>query len=275
MTCIDLYDDLQFEFKPSGLTVLCSHPDVPEDESNLAHRSAVLFYDSFLKEKKRSGLSTGLTVTIKKRIPVGGGLGGGSSNAATVLKVLNRRHGNPFSPSELMALGLSLGADVPFFIHGGPALARGVGEKLLKTASLVPYRVLLLYPGTASSTSLVYKNLDLALTNGGKTNNNALLNLCRSSSALDIKDCLYNDLEPVACRINPDIESVKKEMALLLDQPVVMTGSGSSFFVLYSDDKSAEAAFKKVSKRWKGTGTRVFLTSFKIGSQDGTFEQLV
>lgn len=262
MTCIDLWDDLELNFSGSDLRVRCDHPDVPTDESNLVIKAAQLFFQELKDKKKERNQTLGLGVTIKKRIPVGGGLGGGSSNAAGVLESLNHYYNTPFSKNELMGMGLTLGADVPFFIFGSPALAMGVGEQLETAPSLKPYTVLLLLPGIHSSTARVYKNLDLGLTKNRKSNNNALLNLCREVRVFDVKDYLHNDLESAACRLYPDIRRVRDEMAGFFPEGMLMSGSGSSFFALFSDASKAEAVYKTLLEQWNSKGRHVVLTSF-------------
>ena len=106
MSSIELCDELEFDFQTSGVSVLCSHPDVPEDHTNLVCRAAALFFDKFFGIDKKQAVNRSVAIKIRKRIPVGAGLGGGSSNAATVLKVLNRWYENPFSKMQLMKMVL-------------------------------------------------------------------------------------------------------------------------------------------------------------------------
>ncbi|MCP4115476.1 MAG: 4-(cytidine 5'-diphospho)-2-C-methyl-D-erythritol kinase [Desulfobacteraceae bacterium] len=262
MTCLDFGDTVGFDINVPGVSVACDHPDVPEDGSNLVCRAANLFFDELSRTGASRGVRPGVRVVINKVIPVGAGLGGGSSNAATTLLVLNRRFGSPFSRDALMAMGLRLGADVPFFIHGGAAFARGVGEKLSDCGVLRPYHVVVFFPGFNVSTPLVYKNIDLALTKGQNSNNNALLNEHGMGKELDIKGLLQNDLEEAACRLYPDIPSVKEEMAEFFPDGLLMTGSGSSFFALFSDGSRAEQAYDTLTEKTKATDKQVFLTSF-------------
>ncbi|MCP4671069.1 MAG: 4-(cytidine 5'-diphospho)-2-C-methyl-D-erythritol kinase, partial [Desulfobacula sp.] len=158
MTRIDIHDDIYLDFSQNKLIIACKHPHVPEDRSNIAYKAAALFFNSLgsYNDKDHGKVS----ITIEKKIPVGGGLGGGSSNAAAVLTALNNYYNNPFSNSKLMEMGLSLGADVPFFIFNTPAIARGVGEKLEKVANLKPYYLVLCDPGVQALTAKVYKNID-------------------------------------------------------------------------------------------------------------------
>ncbi len=266
MTCLDFGDRLAFDFTDPGVAVVCDHPDVPEDRTNLVHRAATLFFEAFSRIEPSIKQKSGVCVTIDKKIPVGAGLGGGSSNAAVTLMVLNRRFGSPFSRQALMAMGLKLGADVPFFIHGGPALARGVGEQLATCAPLLPYHVVVYFPGFSARTSLVYENVNFALTKKKKTNNNAVLNAHRKDQPLDVKGLLHNDLESVACRIYPGISRAREALAGFKPDGLLMTGSGSSFFALFSDGSKARQAFGRLSENTGETHGRVFMASFLKGS---------
>lgn len=259
MTQIDLCDDLYIEFAKKELSICCDHPDVPEDESNLAYKAAVLFYQAI---KNKAGEKKGLSIKIIKRIPPGGGLGGGSSNAAAVLMALNTYYKTPFSKADLMTMGVKLGADVPFFIFGHPAIAKGVGERLEKVAGLKSYHLVLCHPGVAASTIKVYKNIDYRLTSNQKDNIKIGLNVPLRGQNFDVRDLLHNDLEESACRLYPDIKNTKEEMALLLQRKVYMTGSGATLFALFSDRESAKKGFERLLKAWDNSKKRVFLSSF-------------
>ncbi|MEA2059509.1 MAG: 4-(cytidine 5'-diphospho)-2-C-methyl-D-erythritol kinase [Thermodesulfobacteriota bacterium] len=260
MTRVALCDCLSFEFGLEQVSISCSHPEVPSDNTNIAARAACLFFEEFYQ--KKGGKKAGVDITLEKIIPVGAGLGGGSSNAAVVLKVLNKKYHYLFSRKELMDMGLFLGADVPFFIHGGPALAKGVGERLETAVPLQPYHVLLFYPGIQALTGEVYKNMDFSLTNTGKSN---IINPLKSGSnvsVVDIKSFLHNDLETAALTRYPDIGAAKKELLQFQPEGVLMSGSGSTFFALFSCCKKAKQAYNALYAKWKGSGKKVFLTSF-------------
>jgi 4-diphosphocytidyl-2-C-methyl-D-erythritol kinase len=260
MTQIDLWDDIYIDFSQKELSITCDHPDVPSDESNLAYKAVVLFYHwlkiKYGKEKK------GLFIEIKKRIPPGGGLGGGSSNAAALLIILNNYHKRPFSKAELMEMGLTLGADVPFFIFGNSAIAKGVGERLERVPNLRPYHLVLCDPGIAASTANVYKNIDFRLTLNQKYNMNTGLNVLLGEQEFDARDQMHNDLEESACRLYPEIKETKEEMESLLRRRVVMTGSGSSLFALFSARDNANRGYEMLLKKWTGSKRKVFLSSF-------------
>ena len=260
MTQIDLCDDIDIDFTKKEISIACDHPDVPEDESNLAYKAVVLFYHSL--KTKVCEENKGLSIEIIKRIPPGGGLGGGSSNAAAVLTALNNYYKNPFSKAEMMTMGLKLGADVPFFIFGHPAIAKGVGERLEKVLNLRPCHLVLCDPGIAASTAEVYKNIDFRLTANQKYNMYTGLNESLRGQEFDVRDQMHNDLEESACRLYPEIKETKEEMAVLLQRKVYMTGSGSSLFALFSARENAKKGFERLLKKWAKSKRKVFLSSF-------------
>ena len=159
MCRINLFDEVSLQIggiHEGGVEIYCSNPQVPDDATNLAHQAASLF-------QNQQHTAQGAKIRIEKQIPVGAGLGGGSSNAASVLMALNAYYGHPCSQKELMEMGLKLGADVPFFIFQKPAIASGIGEKLEAFEGDLQYHILLLYPGFSVSTAEVYQNLNLGL----------------------------------------------------------------------------------------------------------------
>lgn len=261
MTQIDLCDDIDIDFTKKEISITCDYPGVPEDESNLACRAAKLFYDSlprkFCREKK------GLSIEIFKKIPPGRGLGGGSSNAAVVLTALNNHFKTPFSKVELMEMGLNLGADIPFFIFGSPAIARAVGEKLEKVTNLRPYHILLCDPGVLASTADVFKNIDFQLTSNHEYSINCGLDILLRAQEFDVRGHIHNDLESSAFRLYPEIRKTKEEMELLLDRKVYMSGSGSSLFSLFSARKNADRGCERLLKKWGRSSKKIFLCSFK------------
>ncbi|MBF0378006.1 MAG: 4-(cytidine 5'-diphospho)-2-C-methyl-D-erythritol kinase [Desulfamplus sp.] len=307
MSCVDLYDEIELTFNQPNTYVVCNSPDIPKDEANIAFKAVTLFNKYFISKCSisdncfNSSFVKGVKIDIKKNIPVGAGLGGGSSNAASVLKAINQFYGNPFSLNELMEMGLKLGADVPFFILGRTAIAEGVGEELTPLPLSTPLfeleqleaskakdkieksrtkdkkniYILLFYPGLSASTAQVYKNLDLALTKSVKSNNKCLLKSSDIIQRLNIiKGLVHNDLELTTCDLYPEIGLFKKELlyyldydkelseGLLLPQKIMMTGSGSTFFSLFYDYEKAQLCFNELSEKWKFTKRQVFITSF-------------
>lgn len=231
------------------ITVTCPHRLVPSGRANLAWAAAAAFF-------AETGFSAETMISIDKHIPVGAGLGGGSSDAAAVLTGLNRLFENPLPADRLMKLGLRLGADVPFFIYGQPAIAAGIGEKLSPFSGLPRFNLVLIYPGCPVSTAEVYKKLNLALTKNKKIHTKFTF---ESGWKADFARQLYNALEPPAMKLCPEISKAKQALMDCGALKALMSGSGSSVFGLFSDDQQARQAFDRLSAR-RGTW-QVFETS--------------
>lgn len=226
MCCVTLYDILLIDTGFKNISVSCTDPEIPTDEKNHAYRAA----DLFLKKLDKKD---GVRIHINKNIPAGAGLGGGSSNAAAVLSGLNKLFGNPFTLSEIMKMGLEIGADVPFFLFKKPALATGIGDNLEEYPVKIPYKILIIYPGFGVSTKDVYNNLNLRLTNCKKK---------LKSSPFEREfdpELLCNDLESVTASRHPEINEVKEALFIMGAKGALMSGSGSSVFGLFPDYDSA------------------------------------
>jgi 4-diphosphocytidyl-2-C-methyl-D-erythritol kinase len=240
MCPLRLADRIRLDPTGPGIRVTCSHPAVPTDTTNTTHRAAEIFIRN-LKKGRHPPLN-GVTVTIDKQIPVGAGLGGGSSDAAAVFRGLNRLLKCPFQLAELMEMGREVGADVPFFIFGQPALATGIGERLKPFCKLPPYPVLLLYPGVSVSTAEVYKNLDLGLTNCKKK----LKDFALEQRPFDAALHLCNDLETVTLNRYPQVKAAKEALDGRGALGVSMSGSGSTVFALFADTGTARRALQSL-----------------------------
>jgi 4-diphosphocytidyl-2-C-methyl-D-erythritol kinase len=242
MCRVSLSDTVTLSFnETSSITVRCAHPHVPEGKANLTYKAASMFFEALSEEK-------GVDIAIDKAIPVGAGLGGGSSNAAAVLTGLNQRHGFPFNKKELMDMGLFLGADVPFFILGQTALARGIGEKLEPFEGLPSLSAILVYPRLQVSTAWVYEHLNLGLTNCEENYNVSWFLEDHSR----IKDLLCNDLEQVTVGRFPEIDSVKRALLDLGAIGSLMSGSGSTVFGLFPTRQQAADVVNRLEdqKQW-------------------------
>ncbi len=241
MACVDLYDHIQFDFQSPAISIRCRAPGVPADDANLACRAAVSFRNALMR--KTAIKSFGLRMVLTKRIPVGAGLGGGSSNAATVLKVLNRRFDHPFTPEELASLALPLGADIPYFLYGQPAIVAGIGEKIQPYRGLRPAALLIVFPGIGLSTAKVYKALNLRLTKCEKK----LRNLLLKKEAFEAGVHLCNDLESPAIQMFPDIMAIKAALSEQGAEGAIMSGSGSAVVGLFKNAQAAQQAREGLS----------------------------
>ena len=239
MQKLSLYDELLLERIPSGLELSCPDGKSPEGPDNLAFRAASLFF-------ARTGARFGLRITLKKNIPIAGGLGGGSSDAAAVLRGLQTLVNAPLAQDRLLALALELGADVPFFVQEAPAaLARSLGEDLTPVQPLSGCTVLLVNPGLAVSTKWVYQNLNLTSC----SLDDSFLRFCERGGHED----LVNDLEQVTIARYPVIGEVKETMIQYGAQAALMSGSGATVFGLFAESGKAALAMRHFQRRFQHT----------------------
>ena len=235
MCRVDLHDDIFLSPAPGGIRLHCSDPDLPADETNLAWRAARSFFDAVDQKE-------GCQIDLEKRIPIAAGLGGGSSNAASVLLGLNHLYGCPLPPEDLMRIGRGLGADVPFFLFPSPALASGIGDELEAYSGLGAWQALIVCPPLHVSTRMVYQNLNLQLTNLQKRPTRTHLN----KAAFNPSFHLYNDLEAVTLALHPELIRIKDCLRSLGAVGALMSGSGPSVFGLFAD----QAAVRRARAQW-------------------------
>jgi 4-diphosphocytidyl-2-C-methyl-D-erythritol kinase len=235
MQRVNLCDDLTIALTyTSGITVTCDKHGVLDGPGNIAWKAA-----KELLELADS--SHGVVISITKNIPVAAGLGGGSSDAASVLMGMNELLNLRLSDQRLMEIGLKLGADVPFFIFKKTALAEGIGEALTVMPKMPTAWVLLVNSGVHVSTAWVYKNLQL--TNKGELNRLPV----SYGSLEDVCAIFANDLESVTIPAFPVIAEIKEAMLRHGALAAMMSGSGPTVFGLFQDRETAEQAQKIIT----------------------------
>jgi 4-diphosphocytidyl-2-C-methyl-D-erythritol kinase len=247
MERVNIHDEIEIKIVEKGLFVQCDNEEVPEDEDNIAFRALkeILAYSS---------RNVGVEVFIKKNIPVASGMGGGSSNAAAVIKGINYLLKLKLNKEKLIKIGAKVGADVPFFLFEGPALAEGIGEQLKKIRSMPKLLFLIVNPGIKVSTEAVYNRYNAEHTYGDKPEE--LPSVYRTKK--DVAKILSNDLEKVTIKEFPVIEEIKNELIKNGAIASLMTGSGPTVFGLYSDKIKLSQAFEKLVRK-KKDGWRVFM----------------
>jgi len=244
---ISLCDKLHFSLtKEKGIKITTDHPNLSVGRTNLVYQAV----QSILKKLDYKG---GVRIEIEKRIPLGAGLGGGSSNAATTLKALNQLFNMKLTQRELMEMGLGIGADVPFFFTQGAAIASGIGERL-KKIELPNLWYVLIYPNFEVSTRWAYQNLIL-------TKRQIHLKIPKFiKTPKGISRILWNDLEEVVLEKYPQINLMKKMLCSVGALGTLMTGSGPTVFGIFPEKGGALEAYQKVKNMVRGKGWIVLNT---------------
>lgn len=227
---IDLYDELQFVPSPS-IQVTSSSSAAPGDESNICHKAAILL-------QQHLGITDGVGINLRKNIPVGAGLGGGSSDAAIVLNELPKFWGKSVDEQTLQVLALQLGSDVPYFLKPGSAVGTGRGEILEYFSLEVPYFILLCNPNIHVATAWAYQNVKPSGSSHALDLKSVLMEGMKNPKRLE---SLCNDFEPVVFQQFPEVAGVKKAMLEAGAVFALMSGSGSSVFGLFSSEAQATA----------------------------------
>lgn len=240
---IGLYDHLTLEGRSDGqIQVVCRHPFVPSGRDNLAYRAA----DAL--RQLAGDPSLGATITIVKGIPAAAGLGGGSADGAAVLKGLNRLWGLGLPPVELAQAGLALGADFPFCLLGGTALARGIGEELIPLPAPPKLWVVLLKPGAGVSTAQVYADFCPAAVRR-RPDTPGLVKALALGDLEGIPGAMANVLESVTLPRLPLLKQLKAEALANGALAAQMSGSGPTVFALAADYRSAQAIYSGLKHR--------------------------
>jgi 4-diphosphocytidyl-2-C-methyl-D-erythritol kinase len=241
---VSLFDDVELELLSSGIKLECDMPGIPTDDTNLVCKAALLLRKSYQVEGK------GVSIRLKKKIPFGAGLGGGSGNAAGVLMGLNRLWDLNIEREKLFTLAAELGSDVPFFLTSPCALGKGRGERLKVLEPCSKFQVLLVFPGFPIATSWVYQNLRLKLTK--RPNNISILRKNLSLSDItSLGSQLYNDLESVVIQKFPEVKVVKDELWAWGALGVLLSGSGSTVFGIFDDPEKAQVACASLNGDWE------------------------
>jgi 4-diphosphocytidyl-2-C-methyl-D-erythritol kinase len=246
MQAVNLYDTLYFRRTKKDISLLTNCIELPSANNNLIYQAAKLI-------QKKYDVRKGVEIELHKRIPIGGGLGGGSSNAAATLMGLNRLWKLGLSKSELGSLAIKLGSDVPFFIYGGLALVKGRGEIVFPMPVNKNYYYVLVTPPLAVPTKNIYKNLKICLTRSiynTKIKIGKLLN--KNLKYEEVQKIIFNRLEYVALNLYPILRYTYKTLKRISADGVSLSGSGSTFFKIFSCKKDAECFVKLVSDKKLG-----------------------
>jgi 4-diphosphocytidyl-2-C-methyl-D-erythritol kinase len=234
---VSLYDELTFELTKTGIELQCDDQKLPVDEINLVVRAA--------NELRRlAAVDAGARITLNKRIPIGGGLGGGSSNAAVTLIGLSRLWRLNVSLDQLESIAEKLGSDVPFFLHGGTAIGSRRGEIIQPVDDFPEKYLIIVTPDAHVSTAQAYEGLHAPnLTNVGS---NRILNVSRAAEILSRE--LKNDFEKTVFAAFPEIGYAKTRLLELRARQALMSGSGASVFGIFDNEETRQTALKALGQ---------------------------
>lgn len=252
MQTIHLYDRLDIKrTKESGIQIQTNLSFLPVNENNLIYKAAKLLMDEF-------SITDGVSVKLDKRIPVAAGMAGGSTDAAAMLFGMNRLFSLGLTKRQLMERGVQIGADVPYCIMRGTALAEGIGEELSPLDPMVKCPVLIAKPSISVSTKFVYQNLKLDDATIHPDIDRLIADI-RAKNLYDIAAHMGNVLETVTIPNYPVIDEIKKHMLSHGAVGAMMSGSGPTVFGLFDDEATAKKAYKAM--RSSHLARQVYLTS--------------
>lgn len=239
---IDLYDEIEINLiEEDKIVIECSNKDVPLDEKNII----VKCIKELKKEKK---IEKGVYIKLIKNIPLEAGLGGGSSNGATVLKALNSLLTLSLSEEKLMEIGSKVGADIPFFIKNKISLIEGYGERVknIEKGDFNPF-ILLVKPNVGISTKEAFNLYDKMIKTKEYTPLDLHLKL-KNNNKEEIYPLLKNDLQKVAINLIPELENIPKKLVEFGARVCCMSGSGSCFYAVFEEEELLKKAKKELAK---------------------------
>lgn len=251
MQTIRMYDqlDMRKSVEP-GIHLTTNKKYIPVDENNLVWRAAKLMMDT-------CGIMEGVSIHLHKVIPVAAGMAGGSSDAAATLVGMNRLFHCGLSKEKLMELGVQIGADVPYCVLRGTALAEGIGEKLTVLPPMPDCWILIGKPGISVSTKYVYTTLDLN-TDTVHPDIDGMKKGLEDGNLYGITERMGNVLQDVTIPAYPEVERIKEQMKTLGAVNAMMSGSGPTVFGIFDNEEKAQEACQKL--RESGSCQQVFLT---------------
>jgi len=249
---VNLCDDLSFERGGSGVQLACNHPELPTDSTNLVHRAATAFLAA-------ATITDGVRIHLEKKLPLAGGIGGGSANAAVTFRALNELFGTPLPPEKLHGLAAALGSDVPFFLYGQPALATGRGDEVVLLDNFPALRgkaFFLAHPGFGISTPWSYQNLARfpEALNGRAGRAAELLARLHAAGLAADAGAFYNSLEAPAFDKFPVLSLYKTFLQENGAVVSLMSGSGSTTFAIAETLPAAEKLAEKFKSRFGDHG---------------------
>ena len=255
MQTVGIYDVLDFQRTAGGIVITTDSGELPTNEDNLIYKAAKLMIEKY-------HITEGVKIHLEKHIPIAAGMAGGSTDAAATLKGMNRLFDLGCTLKDLMELGVNIGADVPYCVMGGTALAEGIGEKLTPLAPAPDCYVLVAKPDINVSTKYVYEHLD-AQEIRKHPDIDGMVEAIAEESLQGILDRMENVLETVTVSAYPIIQKIKDRMKELGAINSLMSGSGPTVFGLFTNPKAAQEAYEELRYGESAElAKQVYLTNF-------------
>lgn len=252
MQTVGIYDELTFEKTENGIEITTDAAKLPTGEDNLIYKAAKLMKETYQ-------IREGIRIHLQKNIPIAAGMAGGSTDAAATMKGINRLFGLDIGLLELMKLGVNIGADVPYCVIGGTALAEGIGEKLTPLELAPECYVVVATPDIHVSTKYVYERFDLEKIEK-HPDIDGMVEAISIGSLQGILDRMENVLETVTIPAYPVIDELKQRMRELGAVNSLMSGSGPTVFGIFLERRTAEVALDRLEQ--ERLAKQVYVTTF-------------
>ena len=252
MVTVDLFDELEARALPAGSLsryAIMWHAEARRRNDINWPIARDLAVRAHLALEKHVGRRLPVQLKLEKRIPVGGGLGGGSSNAAAMLRAVNRLYQLGLSQDVLVQIGATLGSDVPFFIEGGSAIVSGNGDLIAWHDDAPTLNVVVVLPDAPCATPVVFRLFDELSSGGGSLRADVVASLRSTPQHSALARALFNDLTEAALAAAPSLRQHLQDLAEIAERPAHVTGSGSSLFIVCDDPLHAEALVESIERR--------------------------
>ncbi|WP_036607851.1 4-(cytidine 5'-diphospho)-2-C-methyl-D-erythritol kinase [Oribacterium sp. P6A1] len=256
MQTVKLHDNIDMQkTREPGIKLSTNLSFLPVNENNLMYRAARMLLDEF-------DIKEGVSMHLKKVIPVSAGMAGGSTDAASVLYGMNKLFNLGLSSDDLKKRGVKLGADIPFCLMRGTALSEGIGEILTPLPKLPPCPIVLAKPGISVSTKFVYQNLHVNdLPESSHPDVDSVIEALKKHDVREIAENMGNILESVTCKHYPEIEDIKTVMKDLGAVNAIMSGSGPTVFGIFDDARMAKKCYESLRfGKHKHLAKQIYLT---------------
>lgn len=255
MQTVGIYDVLTFEKAPGGIVITTDSGELPTNEDNLIYKACKLLFEKY-------DVDEGVHIHLEKHIPIAAGMAGGSTDAAATLKGINELFDLGCDLDELKEIGVRIGADVPYCVVGGTALAEGIGEKLTALTPAPDCHLLVAKPDINVSTKYVYEQLD-ALDAYEHPDIDGMVAAIKAGDLAGVVERMGNVLQDVTIPAHPIIDTLKDRMMELGAAGSMMSGSGPTVFGIFTDEGRARNAYGQMAE--EGKVKQLFLTGFVEG----------